>query len=80
MFISVLSHIDAEWLPTLVRMPVIAFGCHMVAGSYLLSPAVSEHNQFLVLRTCLFSTPDVSRCYLTMAWHTCSHIPAVSQH
>jgi hypothetical protein len=25
-------------------------------------------------------TPGVARCYLTMVWHTCSHIPAVSQH
>lgn len=52
-FISVLSHIKADWLPTLVCMPVMSWGCHMVAWSYLLSPAVSEHNHFLVW-TCLF--------------------------
>lgn len=53
MFISVLSHIDADWLCTHVCMPVMSLGCHMVAQAYLLSPAVSEHNYFLV-QTCMF--------------------------
>lgn len=34
-FISILSRINAEWLPTLVCMPVTSLGCHMVAQTYL---------------------------------------------
>lgn len=46
-FISILSRINAEWLPTLVCMPVTSLGC-MFAWWHRHTYAESEHHLFPV--------------------------------